>query len=765
MVHAVCSHDCPDSCGVLVTVDEVSGRALKVQGDPSHPVTRGFLCGKVAKYLDRVYSPERLLYPMRRRKGVPKGPLVKGREEEAFERISWDEALGEIAARLTAAAREFGPESVLPYSYAGTIGQLGYGSMDRRFFHRMGASQLDRTICSTAGGAALTSVYGVKLGTAPEDFARAGMVIAWGANVHGNNVHLWPFIEEARRAGARLVVIDPYRTRTAALADEHLVIRPGTDGLLALGMMHVIFRDGLEDREYLSECTVGAAELRAHVLRAEHLPERVSAVTGVAAEVVERLAQEYATCQKRTGRPAVVRLNYGIQRAENGGTAARAVCMLPLVTGAWRYRGGGLQLSTSGAFPWNKAGLELPELMKASPLGRGGRVVNMSCLGWVLTGLGVEPTHDDETVMNGAPGSEVGLRSSVEKRVFRSAQDDKAGSSVRAAQDDNKEIAGALDAGKGGPPVKALFVYNSNPAAVAPNSNEVLRGLRREDLFVVVHEQFFTDTTDYADVVLPAPTFLEVKDVQGAYGHLYAQVSERAIAPLGEARSNVRMFGELARRMGFTEACFADDEDALIEQALRTDHPWFAGVTRERMEREGQVRLELPVNESGEVLPFSTADWFGTASGKGELVPVPVYVSSSEAPGGVDERAAYPLQFLPRKADNYMNSTFANIPVHQRMESRTAGVLEISAGDARTRGIATGDVVEVWNGRGRIELTARVDGVVGAGVVAARLDWAKLSAGGANVNALTSERVTDIGGGATFYSTMCEVRRMEVAGG
>jgi len=367
--------------------------------------------------------------------------------------------------------------------------------------------------------------------------------------------------------------------------------------------------------------------------------------------------------------------------------------------------------------------------------------------------------------MNGAPGSEVGLRSSVEKRVVRSAQDDKAGSSVRAAQDGNKETAGALDAGKGGPPVKALFVYNSNPAAVAPNSNDVLRGLRRDDLFVVVHEQFFTDTTDYADVVLPAPTFLEVKDVQGAYGHLYAQVSERAIAPLGEARSNVRMFGELARRMGFTEACFADDEDALIEQALRTDHPWFAGVTRERMEREGQVRLELPVNESGEVLPFSTADWFGTPSGKGELVPVPVYVASSEAPGGVDERAAYPLQFLPRKADNYMNSTFANIPVHQRMESRTAGVLEISVGDARTRGIATGDVVEVWNGRGRIELTARVDGVVGAGVVAARLDWAKLSAGGANVNALTSERVTDIGGGATFYSTMCEVRRMEVAGG
>src|SRR5271167_2382589 len=252
-VHTVCSHDCPDSCGVLVTIDD-AGRATRVQGDPNHPVTRGFLCGKVTKYLDRVYSPDRLLYPMRRRAGVPKGPLAQGRETEAFERISWDEALDEIAAKFKEITTEFGPESVLPYSYAGTIGKLGYGSMDRRFFHRLGASQLDRTICSTAGGKALTSVYGVKLGTPPQDFAHAGLILAWGANVHGNNVHLWPFIEEARRKGAKLVVIDPYRTRTAALADEHLAINPGTDTALALGLMHVILSMGLEDREYVDAC-------------------------------------------------------------------------------------------------------------------------------------------------------------------------------------------------------------------------------------------------------------------------------------------------------------------------------------------------------------------------------------------------------------------------------------------------------------------------------------------------------------------------------
>jgi anaerobic selenocysteine-containing dehydrogenase len=735
VVHAVCSHDCPDSCGVLVTVETraaadgaITERAIKVQGDPSHPVTRGFLCGKVAQYLDRVYSPDRLLYPMRRRPGVAKGPAgyggVKGGEAEAFERISWDEALSYIAEKLKAISAQFGPESILPYSYAGTIGQLCYGSMDRRFFHRLGASQLDRTICASAGGEALKSVYGVKLGTRPEDFAHAGMVIAWGANIHGNNIHLWPFVEEARRKGARLVVIDPYKTRTAALADEHLAIRPGTDTMLALAMMHVIFSEGLEDSAYMAACTVGGAELRGNALKAEHSPERAAEITGIASEKIVALARGYARCLQRTGRPAAIRLNYGIQRSENGGTAARAVCMLPLITGSWQHKGGGLQLSTSGSFPFNEDALRMPELMRKSPLGREARVVNMSRLGEALTELGRHvPTHDGEAVMNGAPG---------------------------------------LD----GPPVKAMFCYNSNPAAIAPNQNAVLRGLMREDLFTVVHEQFFTDTADYADVVLPAPTFLEVKDVQGAYGHLFAQVSERAIAPLGEAWSNVRLFAELAQRMGFEERCFQDSEDDLIDQALRTDDPWFAGITRERLEREGHLPLVLPKNVDGDALPFSTAEWFRTPSGRGELTPVPVFVAPTESRGGAAARTGeYPLEFLPRKADNYMNSTFANIPRHQKMEAKTAGLLEMHGVDAAVRGLATGDAVEVFNGRGRIGLIARVGETVPQGVVAARLDWNKLSGlnGGAagNVNALTSETLTDIGGGATFYSTLVEVRKAQ----
>ncbi len=709
-VHATCSLDCPDSCGVLVTVETAANgaeRAVKLQGDPTHPVTRGFLCGKVTKFLDRVYASDRLLYPMRRRAGVAKGPLAHGREAEAFERISWNQALDEIAARLASIARQHGPESILPYSYAGTIGQLGYGSMDRRFFHRLGASQLDRTICASAGGAALAGVYGVKLGTPPQDFAHAGLIVAWGANIHGNNIHLWPFIEEARRKGARLIVIDPYRTRTAALADEHLAIHPGTDGLLALAIMHVLFREDLADWEYLRACTHGADELCAHALRPEHSPERAAARTGIDAETILRLARAYGHAA-RSSRPAVIRLNYGVQRSENGGTAVRAIAMLPLITGSWKRRGGGLQLSTSGAFPFNAKALQMPELMLESPLGRPSRVVNMSLLGHALTELGTDPADTN------------------------------------------------------GPPVKALFVYNSNPAAIAPNQNAVLAGFQRADLFTVVHEQFFTDTADYADLLLPAPTFLETKDMQGAYGHFFAQLSQQAIVPLGEARSNTELFRNLALAMGFDEACFRASDDDLIDAALATDHPWLADITRERLEREGHLPLALPTAADGQMLPFSTPKWFANASGKAELLPVPCFVAPEESRAHAD--GPYPLEFLPRKADHFMNSTFSNQPAHQRMESATAGTLEMHGEDAQARGLAHNDEVEVFNGRGSITLRASLNAKVGRGVVAARLDWSKLpgdlSGRHANVNALTSERLTDMGGGPTFYSTLVEVRRV-----
>jgi anaerobic selenocysteine-containing dehydrogenase len=703
-VHAVCSHDCPDSCGILVTIDE-SGRATRMRGDPAHPVTRGFLCAKVAKYLDRVYSPDRLLYPMRRRAGVSKGALPHRGEAESFERISWDEALDTIAGRLKEIAAQYGPESILPYSYAGTIGVLGYASMDRRFFHRLGASQLDRTICAQTGGEALKSVYGRKIGTDTEAFRHAKLIIAWAANIHGNNVHLWPFVEEARRNGARLIVIDPFATRTARAADWHIPIPPGTDSALALGMMHIMVREGLYDRDYVERWTHGFDRLRERI--AAYTPECVARLTGISIADIERLAREYATTA-----PAVIRLNYGVQRSDNGGAAVRAICMLPALTGAWKHYGGGLQLSTSNAFRFDNEKLERPDLMLASPLGRPARVVNMSLLGQAL----------------------IELRN---------------------------------------PAVHALFVYNSNPAAVAPDQGSVLRGMARTDLFTVVHEQFFTDTADYADIVLPATTFLEHKDVQGAYGHYYAQLSEQAIEPLGEARSNVSLFSELAQRMGFTEPCFRDTHDDLIAQALGSgdpEHqdPWLRGITADSLhEAGGAIRLRFPGEHEGRRFqPFAEGP-FATPSGKIELY------SEALAAQGVDplpefrpavesrhtSTGQYPLEFLPRKADNHLNSTFANLPSHQALEAAHRGVLEIHATDAEARGIADGDAVEVFNDRGTLRLHARVDGSVAPGVVAARLGWNKLSAGGHNVNLLTPQRTNDLGGGPVFYSVLVEVRK------
>jgi anaerobic selenocysteine-containing dehydrogenase len=672
----VCSHDCPDSCAVLVTVDEL-GKATSVKGDPDHPVTRGFLCGKVAKYLDRVYSPARLLQPMRRREGVPKGTA------DGFEPITWDEALDTIASRLQQIKDQHGSESILPYSYAGNMAVLGYGSMDRRFFHRLGASQLDRTICATAGADALKSVYGAKLGTDPEQFCHAKYIIAWAANIHGNNIHLWPFVEEARRSGAKLVVIDPYRTRTAKAADWHIPIQPGTDTALALGLMRVIIEEGLYDRDYVAKYTCGFEELRAHVQG--YSPDHVSSLTGIAAEDVVRLAREYATST-----PSIIRLNYGIQRSQNGGAAARAVCMLPALIGSWKHTGGGLQLSLSSAFQMNSDALERPDLMPNSC-----RVVNMSQLGHALTEL--------------------------------------------------KD-----------PPVKALFVYNSNPAAIAPNQNAVLRGMMREDLFTVVHEQFLSDTTDYADIVLPATTFLEHKDFQGAYGHYFLQMSEQAIAPLGEARSNIWLFRQLAERMGFTEPCFQDSVDDMIEQALNT--PSIGGISREELERENRIRVAPPSFADGIFsTPSGKIEFYSSALEAAGIDPMPTFHPPDESRRGAAAHT-FPLEFLPRKADNFMNSTFANLAGHQKMERQ--GLVFMHANDATARQIAEADRVEVFNARGRIELRACIDGSVPEGVVAASLNWNKLSAGGNNVNALTSERLTDLGRGATFYSTLVEVRRL-----
>jgi anaerobic selenocysteine-containing dehydrogenase len=690
VVHAACPHDCPDACGTLITVED--GRATRIQGDPAHPITQGFLCAKVAKYLDRVYSPDRVMYPMRR--VAAKGLGGEG----AFQRISWDEALNEIVERLKGISVEFGPEAILPYSYGGNLGVLNGGSMDMRFFHRLGASQLLRTICATTGGDAIVSIYGRKVGTEPEQFRHSKYIIAWGANIHGNNVHLWPFVEEARRNGAKLVVIDPYRTRTARVADWHIPINPGTDVALAMGLMHIIVRDGLHDVDYISRYADGFDELQQRLPK--YTPQQVSQWTGISVVDIERLAHEYAS-----ERPAVIRVNYGIQRTTNGGAAVRAVCMLPVITGSWKEIGGGLQLSLSGGYGLNMDSLERKDLMLTSPLRRPARSINMVELGKALTEV-----ND--------------------------------------------------------PPVRSLFVYNCNPAAVCPEHNLVVRGLKRNDLFTVVHEQFFTDTTDYADILLPATTFFEQKDLVKAYGHLYLQVSQQAIDPLGECRSNVDLFRELGKRMGFEDACFRETVDEMIDGALSSGAPQLEGITRERLEREPQARLNVHGDGSDKPwLPF--ANGFPTPNGKARLYdgaliaegmdPVAEFVAPEES-RHTDSVKEYPLELLARKADNFLNSTFVNLPGMQKLEAQDE--LEMSRQDAERRGIRNGERVRVFNSRGEIYLTARVDGTVSAGVVGAKLGWAKLSEGGVNINVLTSARLADLGGGATFYATLVEVERV-----
>jgi len=675
--HSVCALDCPDTCALLVTVEDGTGTHLR--GDPNHPVTRGFLCGKVARYLEREYSPERLLYPQKRA-----GAKGEGR----FERISWDEALETIARRLQATADEFGPEAILPYSYAGTMGLLNGSGMDRRFFHRLGASRLDRTICSSAGIAGLTASIGFRLGTEPEQFAKSKLILAWASNIHGTNVHLWPFVVEARRNGARLYTIDPIRTRTAKLADKHFAIYPGSDLALALGLMHVIIAEKLHDSDYVERFTTGFTGLAERAR--EYTPERVEALTGLPREEIVGLAREYATV-----RPAAIRLNYGVQRSERGGTAVRAIASLPALIGSWREEGGGFQLSTSQAFQLNKDALEMPELQYRSALGREARVVNMSELGKALTGLNE-------------------------------------------------------------PPVQALVVYNSNPAAIAPNQNLVIQGLRRPDLFTVVLEQFQTDTADYADILLPVTTFLEHTDLYLAYGHYYLQLARPVLPAPGEAKSNVEIFRLLAQGMGFTDACFDDTDDDMIRATLASGHRFLDGITLEELDARHSVRLNVAA-QGEPFLPFAEGG-FGTPSGKLDFAAEALeYVPPSESRlGSAELRTRYPLEMVCSKNDDSMNSTFG---YRDSVDAQTS-VLQMHSLDAEARGIRNGDLVRAFNDRGSLMLKAEVNGTVREGVVRApSTRWGKRASDKRNVNVLTSDRLTDIGGGPVFFSCLVQVEK------
>lgn len=701
VVRAACPHDCPDTCALVVEVE--NGRAVSVKGAADHPVTDGFICSKVNRYLERTYNSERILYPMK---------SIGAKGQGLFTRISWDEAIETIAARFKEIASEFGQEAILPYSCAGTLGLIQGGSMGCRFFNRLGASQLKGTLCSSAGFEGYELTTGSTLGTDMEKFAGAKLILIWGANPITSSVHLWRKIMAAKQKGARLIAIDPYRSRTAEKCDEHLALLPGTDAALALAMMHVIISEGIHDRDYVEKYTLGFESLKKHV--EDWTPESAAAITGLGAEAIVKLAREYATTK-----PAVIRINYGMQRHAGGGMAVRTVTCLPALVGAWRHASGGILLSSSSVFQINTAELEGRHLMQGNP-----RSINAAAIGDALAGF--------------------------DRRVIYHK-------SENGAYPFLEQVLSPLE-----PPVKALYVYNSNPVAVAPESAKVIDGFKRNDLFTVVHEIFQTDTADYADILLPATTQLEQFDIHTSYGHLYMAANNQAIEPLGEARANTEVFRLLAEKMGFSEPCFKDSDEALARQALSLSSGIMKGIDLDELREKGFQRLNLPDNFA----PFSEGN-FATPSGRCEfyseraaargLDPLPVYLPPAESAQTDPELAErFPLVLISPSAQGFLNSSFANLPSMLRLEKQP--YLEINPTDADPRFIGDGDEVRILNRRGEFRAQARVSARTRPGVVVApSLWWKKLGGQSGNANDVTSQNLADLGEAATYYDTLVDV--------
>jgi anaerobic selenocysteine-containing dehydrogenase len=675
VLRSVCPLDCPDCCSLLVTLE--GDRVVEVDGNPDHPVTRGAICAKVRSMPDRIHHPERILYPMRR--VGPKGSA----DAAAFRRISWEEAYREIVGRMNEAIAEHGPQAILPYSFYGNMGILNAEGMDRRFFHRLGATRLDRTICSVAGSVGYGYTMGASAGIDPEDTVHAKLIWIWGCNLASTNMHQVMYATEARKRGARIVHIDVHRNRTSAWADEFVAVRPGTDAALALGIMHVLIREGLTDASFIAERTVGYEPLSAKA--AEYPPERVEEITGVPADTIVRLAREYGAAS-----PSYIRIGNGLQHHDNGGMAVRTIACLPALTGQWRHRGGGAIKSNSHYSALNARQLERPDLL-ADP---STRTVNMNRLGDALL------TLND-------------------------------------------------------PPIKFLFVYNSNPAIVAPDSGRVRQGLLREDLFTVVHDLFLTDTCRYADLVLPATSHFENLDLYTSYWHLYVQLNEPLFEPMGECKSNFTVFKELGLRMGFEPEIFGISEEQMIREALdHPDNPYLADVTFERLKERGWMKVGLKglslYEEGPAPTPSGKIELYSERMRNDGLTPVPEYTPV----GGEEEDLPFLLVAGPNHG--FLNSTFGNQEKMKKLEKRPT--LHMHRDDAAALGVASGQPVRVRNGRGEIRIVVRAaDDVLPGVLVTQGLWWEDGYEGGQTVNALTSQRLADMGGGATFFSTRVEV--------
>jgi anaerobic selenocysteine-containing dehydrogenase len=684
-IRGACPHDCPDTCGVITEV--VDGRAVGFRGDPDNPITRGWLCAKVRPYLEHVYHPGRLLHPLRR-----VGPRGAGQ----WQRITWDEALGEIRDRWRTIIRESGAESILPYSYSGTLGLVQMVVASGRFWNRLGASQLERSICGAAAEMAVESTLGRRWSASYEDVVNSRLVLLWGHNPVSTAPHFMPFLRQAQRNGCRLVVIDPRRTRSAAGAHMHLAIRPGTDGVLALGLARLLIENGLHDETWLARHTVGWPLLRERLV--EFPLDRVEKETGLPREQIVELARLYGTI-----RPGLIKMTDGVNRNFNGGQNVRAICVLPALTGQYGTPGGGLSYSTSGYVRWNKEAVH-----KWSQCPPPGRVVNMNRLGATLLG------------------------------------------EVQA------------------PPIRSLFVFGANPATSTTAAGKIAWGLRRDDLFTVVHDLFMTDTAELADLVLPATSQLEHTDLHKAYGTTMLTYNAPAIAPLGESKSNWEVMGLLATAMGFAEPWLHQSPDEVIEEVLAATaegDPHFRGVTLERLKTESFVPLAVP---SGP--PFADGV-FPTPSGKVDLFsetlarqghdPLPGRFRQDIDDGAVNGQAGFPpeeaLSLVTGAAHHFVSSSFAGQA--SLLEGEGSPFVEIHPADAQARGIGPGDMVILSNGRGQCRLRAVItDGVRPGVVVSPKGRWGKLS-GGSNVNWLTTDTLGDLAGQSSYHSTRVWLRR------
>ena len=671
VIRGACGHDCPDTCAWLVEVED--GDAKSLVGDPEHPFTRGGLCFKVNHYLEeRVYHPDRVLYPLKR-----VGPKGLGK----FERISWDEALSDISQRWKRIINEYGAEAILPFSFAGNQGLIQCASIDRRLFATLGASCLDRTLCGDVASAGLIATQGTPIGIDPEDIVHSRFIILWGTNTIVTNLHLWPYVREAQQKGARVVVVDPVRTRTAEAADWHIAPRPGSDAALALGMMHIIIRDRLVDQDYVDCYSTGFAELSDRAR--QYPPSRVAEITGILADEIERFAREYAVTQ-----PSLIRPLIGMEHHQNGAMMFRTISCLPILTGAWRHRGGGLARSTH-ALQFSTLNLEalyMPELEQS-------RRLNMQDLGDILC------TDLD-------------------------------------------------------PPVKALFVYNCNPAVFVPNQQRVIEGLKREDVFTVVHDLFNTETARYADYLLPATSQVESLDLVPAWGHHYLSLNRPAIEPRGESVSNTEMFRRLAAALEMTEAYLFESDEELLKTALNSDHPFLNGITWQRLWEDGYVKLNQPEDWR----PFAEGG-FATKSGKAELYsqtlkeaghdPLPAHTWDPP-------RNGYGLQLITGKVLHFLNSSYSHFDRHQRAAKQL--FIEINPADASARSLKEDDLVRVFNEFGELTMPCRISNRVRPGIAWMPFGWLFDHEGQPrSANAITPTIPTDWGGGSAFYDAFVEV--------